>query len=134
MNSAMTAHPKICPDSGDLISCTQRWDSPNYTVQVFDKHARHKQSIAVEFPRKGIIHDLQITENFIVIFYAPSFHSLEKAMRGEDPFEWEPEKGTQIIAIPRDGVSPQMRFETDAFFSWHFCNGFERSLGTAARQ
>ncbi|KZX59336.1 hypothetical protein A3709_13640 [Halioglobus sp. HI00S01] len=123
---ALTAHPKICPDSGDLVSCTQRWDSPNYTVQVFDKHARHKQSIQVEFPRKGIIHDLQITQNFIVIFYAPAFHSVEKAMRGEDPFEWQPELGTKIIVIPRDGVSPQMTFETEAFFSWHFCNGFER--------
>lgn len=123
---ALTAHPKICPDTGQLISCTQRWDSPNYWVQVFDKQGRHLQTMEVEFPRKGIVHDLQITENYVVIFYAPAFHSVEKAMRGEDPFEWHPEQGTRIIAIPRDGRSEQLVFETDAFFSWHFCNGFER--------
>jgi carotenoid cleavage dioxygenase len=111
---ALTAHPKICPDTGDLVSCTQRWDSPNYWVQVFDAKGVHKQTIPVEFPRKGIIHDLQITENYIVIFYAPSFHSLEKAMKGEDPFIWEPEKGTRIIAIPRSGSGENMVFETDA--------------------
>ncbi len=122
---ALTAHPKICPDSGDLISCTQRWDSPNYFLQVFDKNGKHKQTTMVEFERKGIIHDLQITENYVVIFYAPAFHSLEKAMKGEDPFEWQPELGTKIIAIPRDGVSEQIVFETDPFFSWHYCNGFE---------
>ncbi|MEM1113962.1 MAG: carotenoid oxygenase family protein [Pseudomonadota bacterium] len=122
---ALTAHPKICPETGDLITCTQRWDSPNYWLQVFDKHARHKQTIPVTFERKGIIHDMQITENHVVIFYAPAFHSLEKAMKGEDPFMWEPELGTKIIAIPRDGVSEQIVFETEPFFSWHFCNGFE---------
>ena len=122
---ALTAHPKICPITGDLVSCSQRWDSPNYWVQVFDAKGRHKQTMEVEFPRKGIIHDLQITANYVVIFYAPTYHSVEKAMKGEDPFVWEPELGTKIIAIPRDGSGENIVFETESFFSWHFCNGFE---------
>jgi carotenoid cleavage dioxygenase len=80
----------------------------------------------VEFPRKGIIHDLQITDNHVVIFYAPAFHSVEKAMKGENPFLWEPELGTKIIVIPRSGKGQNRVFETGAFFSWHYCNGFER--------
>ena len=123
---ALTAHPKICPDTGQLISCTQRWDSANYYVQIFDARGGHMKTIPVEFERKGIIHDLQITDNYVVIFYAPSFHSVEKAMKGENPFMWEPEKGTTIIAIPRDGSGKNVVFETEAFFSWHFCNGFEQ--------
>ncbi len=122
---ALTAHPKVCPETGQLVSCTQRWDSGNYYVQIFDKNARHLRTIPVEFDRKGIIHDLQITDNYVIIFYAPAFHSVEKAMRGEDPFEWQPELGTKIIVVPRDGNSDYRVFETDAFFSWHFCNGFE---------
>jgi carotenoid cleavage dioxygenase len=122
---ALTAHPKVCPVTGQLISCTQRWDSGNYYVKIFDKHAKHLRTIPVEFSRKGIIHDLQITDNYVIIFYAPAFHSVEKAMRGEDPFEWQPELGTRIIVIARDGSSAPRVFETDAFFSWHFCNGFE---------
>ena len=123
---ALTAHPKICPATGQLISCTQRWDSGNYYVQIFDARGGHMKTIPVEFERKGIIHDLQITDNYVVIFYAPGFHSVEKAMKGEDPFMWEPELGTKIIVIPRDGNSPNKVFETDAFFSWHFCNGYEQ--------
>lgn len=123
---ALTAHPKICPDSGDLISCTQRWDSPNYWVQIIGADGRHKQTIPVEFERKSIIHDLQITQNYIIIFYAPAFHSVEKAMKGEDPFSWEADLGSKIVAIPRDGSGNNLVFETDAFFSWHFCNGFEK--------
>ena len=123
---ALTAHPKICPDTGQLVTCTQRWDSPNYWLQTFDAHGGHLKTIEVEFPRKGIVHDLQITDNYVIIFYAPAFHSVEKAMKGENPFMWEPEQGTRIIAIPRDGRSDNIVFETDAFFSWHFCNGFEQ--------
>jgi carotenoid cleavage dioxygenase-like enzyme len=123
---ALTAHPKVCPDTGQLVSCTQRWDSPNYWVQIFDARGGHVRSIPVEFERKGIVHDLQITDNYVVIFYAPAFHSVEKAMKGENPFMWEPELGTKIIAIPRSGRGDNIVFETDAFFSWHFCNGFER--------
>ena len=123
---ALTAHPKVCPDTGQLITCTQRWDSPNYWLQVFDAAGKHMKTVPVTFERKGIIHDLQITENYVVIFYAPAFHSVEKAMKGEDPFLWEPDLGTRIVVIPRDGNSQNKVFETEAFFSWHFCNGFER--------
>jgi len=123
---ALTAHPKVCPDTGQLVTCTQRWDSPNYWVQIFDAKGKHLRTIPVEFERKGIIHDLQITPNYVIIFYAPAFHSLEKAMKGEDPFMWEPQLGTKVLVIPRDGSSKTMRFDTDPFFSWHFCNGFER--------
>ena len=123
---ALTAHPKVCPDTGQLVSCTQRWDSPNYWVRIFDARGKHLKAIPVAFERKGIIHDLQITENYVIIFYAPAFHSVEKAMKGENPFMWEPQLGTKIIAIPRDGNGDNIVFETEAFFSWHSCNGFER--------
>ena len=73
---ALTAHPKVCPDTGQLISCTQRWDSPNYWVQIFDAKGGHMKTIPVELERKGIIHDLHITDNYVVIFYAPAFHSV----------------------------------------------------------
>ncbi len=123
---ALTAHPKICPVSGELITCTQRWDSPNYWVQIIDKNGKHRKTIPVEFERKSIIHDLQITDNYVVIFYVPAWHSVEEAMKGNDPFTWEPELGTKVVVIPRDGSSKPRIYETEAFFSWHFCNGFEQ--------
>ncbi len=95
-------------------------------MQIFDASGKHMKTIPVAFERKGIIHDLQITPNYVIIFYAPAFHSLEKAMKGENPFMWEPELGTKVVVIPRDGTGKQMVFETDPFFSWHFCNGFEQ--------
>lgn len=121
---ALTAHPKICPTTGQLISCTQRWDEPLYSVQIIDKNGKQIRKIPVDMPEKAIIHDLQITDKYVIIFYPPAHHSIEKAMKGEDPFVWKPENGAKVIVIPRDGGKP-IHFETGAFFSWHFCNGFE---------
>lgn len=121
---AFSAHPKICPDSGEMVTCTQRWDDPLYTLRFIDKDGRLQRSLRVDIPEKAIIHDLQITQNYVVIFYPPAFHSMEKAMRGEDPFVWRPEDGARVLVVPRDG-SAVRQFETGPFFSWHFCNAFE---------
>ena len=44
----LTAHPKICGRTGDLISNTQLWQPPYFTVQIFDKHGKHKKAIPIE--------------------------------------------------------------------------------------
>ena len=122
---ALTAHPKVCPDTGALITCTQRWDSADYTLRVIDKAGKHVGSKTVSFPRKSIIHDLQITQNYVVIFYAPTYYDVEAAKKGGDPFAWEAATGTRIVVVPRDFSQKEINFETESFFSWHFCNGFE---------
>jgi carotenoid cleavage dioxygenase len=122
---ALTAHPKVCPDTGELITCTQRWDQPYFTLQIIDKQGKPVRAIEVPMPRKAIIHDLQLCGDYVVIFYPPAYHDLNKALKGEDPFLWEPQTPAKIIAIPRNG-GDILWFETPAFFSWHFCNGFER--------
>jgi carotenoid cleavage dioxygenase-like enzyme len=33
----LTAHPKICGRTGELVTCTQRWDAPFYTLRIMDK-------------------------------------------------------------------------------------------------
>lgn len=120
---ALFAHPKICPVTGEMISCTQRWDAPYFTLQIFDKSGKPKKAIPVPMPRKAIIHDLQICGDYAVIFYPPAYHDIDAALRGEDPFSWDPETPAKVAAIKRDG-SEILWFETPAFFSWHFCNGF----------
>ena len=122
---ALSAHPKICPVTGELISCTQRWDEPYFTLQIFDKHGKPAKAFEVPMPRKAIIHDLQICGDHVVIFYPPAYHDMASAMAGKDPFCWEPETPAKIAAIHRDSGEITW-FETPAFFSWHFCNGYRQ--------
>jgi carotenoid cleavage dioxygenase-like enzyme len=122
---ALSAHPKICPVTGELVTCTQRWDEPFFTLQIIDKNGEPAKTIPVPMEEKVIIHDLQLAGDYVVIFVPPAYHDIESAIKGEDPFRWEPEKGARVAAIHRD-TGEVTWFDTDAFFSWHFCNGFVR--------
>jgi all-trans-8'-apo-beta-carotenal 15,15'-oxygenase len=39
---------------------------------------------------------------------------------------WHPERGTEVIVVPLDAPASPIRFRTDAFWSWHCGNAFER--------
>ncbi|WP_101757407.1 carotenoid oxygenase family protein [Oceanicoccus sp. KOV_DT_Chl] len=121
----LTAHPKICSRNGDLISNTQTFSAPYFTVQIFDKSGRHKRSIPIHgMHRRAMIHDMQICGDYIVGFFAPAFPDIEAAMRGENPFVWEADRATRIFVVHREAGEP-LWFEAPTFFSWHFCNGFQ---------
>ncbi|WP_101757963.1 carotenoid oxygenase family protein [Oceanicoccus sp. KOV_DT_Chl] len=120
----LTAHPKICGRTGELITCTQRWDAPFYTLRIMDKSGKQIREKIVDMPDRAIMHDLQICGDYVVIFYPPAFTNLEAGMTGGDPFIWNGDQATRICAIPRNGGEP-IWFEKSTFFSWHFTNGFQ---------
>ncbi|MGB1141063.1 MAG: carotenoid oxygenase family protein [Halioglobus sp.] len=120
----LTAHPKICGRTGELVTCTQRWDAPYYTLRIMDRTGRQTLSKVVDMPDRAVMHDMQVCGDYVVIFYPPAFTDLEAAMTGGDPFVWRGDEPTRICAIPRDGGEP-VWFEKSTFFSWHFTNGFQ---------
>lgn len=120
----LTAHPKICGRTGELVTCTQRWDAPYYTLRIMDTQGKQTLSKVVDMPDRAVMHDLQICGDYVVIFYPPAFTDLEAGMKGGDPFIWRGDEPTRICAIPRDGGEP-IWFEKSTFFSFHFTNGFQ---------
>ena len=120
----LSAHPKICPDTGEMITCSQPFDRPMYIVQVFDRAGQHVRRIEAALPWKGIIHDLQITRHHVVIFCAPVVTNPALLMEGKFPMQWREDLPMKIGVIPRAGGATRW-FEAEPFFSWHFCNGFE---------
>jgi len=120
----LTAHPKICGRTGELVTCTQRWDAPYYTLRIMDRTGKQTLSKVVEMPDRAVMHDLQICGDYVVIFYPPAFTNLDAGLTGGNPFIWHGDRPTRICAIPRDGGEP-VWFEKSTFFSWHFTNGFQ---------
>lgn len=120
----LTAHPKICGRTGELVTCTQRWDAPFYTLRIMNQQGKQTLSKVVDMPDRAVMHDLQICGDYVVIFYPPAFTDLEAGMKGGDPFIWRGDEPTRICAIPRNGGEP-VWFEKSTFFSFHFTNGFQ---------
>ena len=74
--------------------------------------------------RPSLVHDMALTEHYLVLVVAPLFFDLGRALAGGSLLAWEPDQGTRIALIPRDGGP--VRWCADAtFWTWHTANAYE---------
>lgn len=131
----MTAHPKIDPETGEMLFFGYMAAgpfTPQISYQVVDAQGNLTRSEMIEAPYPAMVHDFIVTKEHVVFPIFPLTGSLERAMKGEAPFAWEPDKGTHIGVMPRSGGAGDVRwFETDPCFVFHPMNAF--SDGTTLR-
>jgi all-trans-8'-apo-beta-carotenal 15,15'-oxygenase len=76
------------------------------------------------------IHDFIATENHLVFFAPPVRFNPLRLLAGLDMLDgamhWKPELGTDVLVVPIDDPERRTHFTIDAFFQWHFLNGYER--------
>jgi carotenoid cleavage dioxygenase-like enzyme len=79
-------------------------------------------------PWLGLVHDFVATETHLLFVIGPAKLKLGRALLQvgsfADWFTWEPDDGVELIVIPLDDPERVKRFHTDAFWVWHFANGF----------
>jgi all-trans-8'-apo-beta-carotenal 15,15'-oxygenase len=77
-----------------------------------------------------MIHDFIATPNHLIFFAPPLRLQTLKMLLGQksygDALQWRPELGTEVIVVPIDRPDEPVRFNTDAFYQWHFANAFEQ--------
>lgn len=130
----LCAHPKIDPVTGEMVVfrygfAAEPWltwavVAPDGTMAV--------PETTVEVAGPMMIHDCAITASHLVLFVCPLRFDFDAVMRGESLLQWEPRRGTEILAIARDGGAVT-RFETDAFWVWHVANAFDDTSGGGRR-
>jgi len=128
--TAMTAHPKIDPVTGEMIFFAYMATGPfaaDVMVHKVNRDGILTESIHVPTPYSSMVHDFVVTENYIIIPVMPITGSLERAMEGGPPFAWEPDKGVHLGVLPRNGGADDIRWvEMDLCFVFHFMNGFDK--------
>ena len=130
LHTAMTAHPKVDPQTGEMLFFAYMATGPfaaDVMVHKVDAQGILAESILIPTPYSSMVHDFVITENYILIPVMPISGSLERAMEGAPPFAWEPEKGMHIGVLPRHGgTAEDIRWlDMDLSFAFHFMNGFD---------
>lgn len=71
-----------------------------------------------------MIHDMALTERYLVLVLAPAFFDIAGAMRGGSLIDWRPGQGTRTALIPRDG-GPVRWTADEAFWLWHTVNAYD---------
>jgi len=126
---AFSAHPKRDPDTGELFNfgvdygakCTLTpYRLANGTLTALPK---------ITLPYAVMNHDFVLTKNYLVFCIGPILSTPLSFLLGLKSFDgalhWEGGKPTLILLVPRTGGQPRI-IETDAFFQFHFANGYEQ--------
>lgn len=81
-------------------------------------------------PKGSMIHDFAATPNYLIFFLAPVKLNIAAQVLSLGAFgnnlSWHPAQGTEILIVPIDDPQDHTHFTTDAFWSWHIANAFER--------
>jgi carotenoid cleavage dioxygenase-like enzyme len=128
LTTAMTAHPKLCPRTGELHFFGYSFMPPYLTYHRADAGGRLVQSEVIEVPGPTMNHDFAITDRHVVFMDLPVVFDLELAMSGGMPYRWSDEYGARVGVMPRGGTNADVRwFEIAPCYVFHSLNAFEQS-------
>lgn len=118
----MTAHPKICPDTGEMLFFGYQFLSePWLTYHRADPSGTLVQSEVVELPMPVMMHDFAVTRNHAIFMDLPLVFELEKA-----GFHFDPDRGARLGVMPRNGSGSDVRwYEVDPCYVFHVVNAHE---------
>ena len=128
-----TAHPKVDPQTGEMIffGYSARGPfTPFVSLNVTDRDGRITRAEMLEIPFASMIHDFAVTKNWIVVPVFPLTGSMERAKSGRPPFAWEPDKGTHVAFVPRNGSVAGVQWVTlPPCYVFHAMNHYDTSDG-----
>jgi len=127
ITAGMCAHPRIDPDTGEMVAFTYCFSEPWLTWEVVGPDGA---VTTPPTPLSGVdtahmVHDCTITPDHFVLVVAPVVYDIDVLLGASKgvPIQWKPDLGTRIAVISR--ATGDVRWiETDAFWVWHFANAF----------
>ncbi|WXC48052.1 hypothetical protein QX201_007768 [Fusarium graminearum] len=103
-SEAFTAHPKIDPFTNELVVFGYEAKGPGSADVVtysIDKNGVVKNETWVKSPYVTFIHDMVLTENFIVLILWPLEASVDRMKAGGHHFAYDYDLPASFIVIPR---------------------------------
>ncbi len=137
--SPFSAHPKIDPETGEIYNFGVL-PGKNSSLQVYKSQPTGKVVKTTTIKLEGIplIHDFVLAGGYLVFLVPPVRVDLLPVLLGlksfSDAMQWQPELGTEIIVLDRSSLSVISRSRTDAWYQWHFANGYEQPDGTVVAE
>ncbi|TWB45589.1 carotenoid oxygenase family protein, partial [Nitrospirillum viridazoti] len=128
-NTPFTAHPKIDPETGNLLAFGYEARGTATTDVVyyeFTPDGRLVREIWVKAPYAGMIHDFAVTPDHVLFPVLPATADRDRIQAGGRHFEWQPHLAYQFGVMRRDGDGSDIRWFTGPnCFQAHVLNAFE---------
>jgi carotenoid cleavage dioxygenase-like enzyme len=127
LTCSMTAHPKICPITGELIAFSYfSFEQPYLNYIRIGADGEVKQIEGIELPNMVMMHDFNITEHYTIFMDLPLVLDLELLSTGV-PFSFKKDAGARLGVMPRGGTASDVRwFEIEPCYVFHPVNAFDK--------
>jgi len=122
----MTAHPKMDPVTGEMAFFGYSPFPPYLQYYLADRRGSIVKHEEIDVAWPSMMHDFAISADHVVFILCPVVFSIEDLQRRGSVFTWEPDRGTRIGVMPRDGGNADVRwYDTDPCYVFHPLNAYE---------
>lgn len=129
IRTPFTAHPKLDPETGDLLffgySATGPF-TPDIAFGTIDPQGTVTRFEMFRAPYPSMVHDFCVTSRHLLFPIFPLTGSMERAEAGMPPFAWEPDLGSCVGVLRRGAPAGTLRwFRAESCFAFHVMNAWE---------
>lgn len=126
LRTPFTAHPKLCPRTGELHAFGMHLFPGALTYHRIDAAGRLFESRKIPVKGTTMMHDFALTERFAIFMDLPVLFDLGRAMKKEMPFRWSDSYGARLGVVSRsDARAPVRWFEIEPCYVFHVLNAHE---------
>ena len=130
---SMTAHPKICPTTGELhFFGYGSIFEPYVTYHRADANGELTINRPLDVKAHTMMHDFALTAEHVIFMDLPIVFNLDVAIKGEGdmPYRWSDEYGARFGVMRRDDpFGPVRWFDIDPCYVFHVANAFDDRVG-----
>ena len=126
LQGSFTAHPKICPVTGEMLAFGYSAIEPylRYLRVSADGKLVQTENITVGGPT--MMHDFNVTEHYVIFMDLPACFNLELAMSGDMPIRWDDNYPARLGVMPRNGSDAQVTwYDINPCYVFHPMNAYE---------
>ena len=126
LTCAMTAHPKTCGETGELLAFAYGMTPPYLTYYRISKTGELLQMEPITVKGATMVHDFNITRNHVVFMDLPAVWNLEGMATTGLPISWDESYGARLGVMPRNGTDEDVKwYEINPCYVFHPLNAYE---------
>ena len=126
LETGMTAHPKVCGETGELLFFAYGMAPPYMTYHRATADGQLVQSEVIEVKGATMVHDFNITRNHVIFMDLPLVWNFENVAETGIPIQWSDEYGARLGVMPRNGTNADVVwYDIDPCYVYHPLNAFE---------
>lgn len=124
------AHPKIDQTTGEMHILGYAWTDSLLRYNVIDRHGSILHQSTIEMGGSVMVHDMGMTERFILAMDLPVVFDLELAATGKRlPYRWDGSYNARVGLVPRAGTGADdgqvIWIEVDPCYVFHPVNAYD---------